>query len=499
MEKIIQGWEEETILLNDEIEKVFEKIKPDYEIYYSKENEIEERIMYFFSDVKKKIIKKLKNFEFEPKKITFSAYSDGENFLYVLKFKEFEFKKSLNTEALKLNWNFAVESYAKVVDDLLNFFSQKKEIRVNPEINPERFSTAVQFLPWEKEEFEFLVKTNKPHLIISKKNNEVEIEFLQKTIFSNYSDFFYFLKDLEIIKKIKIRYLNKEDCEEQYTIKFSANRNFCWINFKVNSDKENFHDFFNGLNNLSTVFLMDMRNGNINFSSKYGMLNIENGKLDFTIKNSLFNDVTIRNSVVIKFNPSETMLKEMIIFFESYPLYSELMYNTLFNDMKLKENFSIKEIFENNLEEKAVLFLWVYSHFFGRRYKKIIFSIEDMFIIKSLKKFLPPKEEIFLIGNIKFINSYFSEYPIIVLKTEEKNIIKFLVKSSQAIKDQGINFFRIQTENIELYYEKEGYLFDLYENAEERENIINEIKEFSKTSNKKIKIAIEGSEIIELY
>ena len=193
------------------------------------------------------------------------------------------------------------------------------------------------------------------------------------------------------------------------------------------------------------------------------------------------------------------MLKEMIIFFESYPLYSELMYNTLFNDMKLKENFSIKEIFENNLEEKAVLFLWVYSHFFGRRYKKIIFSIEDMFIIKSLKKFLPPKEEIFLIGNIKFINSYFSEYPIIVLKTEEKNIIKFLVKSSQAIKDQGINFFRIQTENIELYYEKEGYLFDLYENAEERENIINEIKEFSKTSNKKIKIAIEGFEIIELY
>ena len=58
MKKIIQGWEDETILLNDEIEKVFEKIKPDYEIYYSQENEIEERIMYFFSDVKKKIIKK---------------------------------------------------------------------------------------------------------------------------------------------------------------------------------------------------------------------------------------------------------------------------------------------------------------------------------------------------------------------------------------------------------------------------------------------------------
>ena len=108
MKKNIQGWEDETILLNDEIEKVFEKIKPDYEIYYSKENEIEERVMYFFSDVKKKIIKKLKNFEFEPKKITFSAYSDEKNFLYVLKFREFEFKKSLNTEALKLNWNFAV-------------------------------------------------------------------------------------------------------------------------------------------------------------------------------------------------------------------------------------------------------------------------------------------------------------------------------------------------------------------------------------------------------
>ena len=69
MKKIIQGWEDETILLNDEIEKVFEKIKPDYEIYYSQKNEIEERIMYFFSDVKKKIIKKLKNFEFEPKNI----------------------------------------------------------------------------------------------------------------------------------------------------------------------------------------------------------------------------------------------------------------------------------------------------------------------------------------------------------------------------------------------------------------------------------------------
>ena len=36
-------------------------------------------------------------------------------------------------------------------------------------------------------------------------------------------------------------------------------------------------------------------------------------------------------------------------------------------------------------------------------------------------------------------------------------------------------------------------------NEEKRENIIQEIKEFSKTSNKKIKIAIETSEIIELY
>ena len=122
-----------------------------------------------------------------------------------------------------------------------------------------------------------------------------------------------------------------------------------------------------------------------------------------------------------------------------------------------------------------------------------------MFIIKSLKKFLPPKEETFFIGNIKFFNSYFSEYPIIVLENEEENIIKFLINSSQVIRNQGINFFSIRTKNIELYYEKEGYLFDLYENVEKRENIIQEIKEFSKTSNKKIKIAIETSEIIELY
>ena len=357
MKEIIYGSEREPIEINEKIKESFYQEFLNSSLYNDEEL-LKMTVKSFFEEIKEKTLKKMKNIEIIPEKISFRAYSDKEDFVFVLNFKGFEFKKSLNAKLFEFGKDFLSESYAKVADDLINFFEKGNTIKTNPALSPERFINASKLLPWENEHFTTFVSTNKLHLLIKKENRNLYLDFYYEPEIVEFSDFFEFLKKLDRIEEINV---NIKEGREFYKILLNKNNP---VKFLYKTYRNDYIDFFDGLENLKNLIYRMTGFNNFEYSvENCGNFKVMNGKTDFFIKDNFFSEIIIKNSKIIKFEASEFMVQKMTeIFADDFEL-NKLMAKILINNLKIKETFSLKKLSEELKPEMLSFFLFVYTSY----------------------------------------------------------------------------------------------------------------------------------------
>lgn len=477
---------------NNELIEINEKVKEAFcknfvKGYSLNENvkveNIEREIKNFFEEIKVKILEKFKHTLISKENLFFNAYSENEDFVFVLNFKDFKLKKALNIEFFKFGRFFLIESYAKVSEDFLCFFGKNKEIKVNPMISSEKFNNATKLLPWEKENFETIVSTSKPHLNIKKKNQKVDITFFQKIELLDFLAFFNFLKEIKEIKEINISFEN----QKKLKLKLKENKN---IEFVYENRYDSFITFFEGLELFDSLIYRLTNYENFEFIVKdYGKLKIKNGKIDFFVKDNFFSEIIIENSKIIKFESSNFITKKMIeIFADDFKL-NGLMAKILIEHLKIKDKFSFKILSENLTPEMFAFFLFVYDLYCQINNKEFYLKNEDMFIINKIREFAPIKDLNFFVGNISFSGFYNKPDCIINLKENPGEPIKFLSDYIKELEKQNIKNIRIflNSKNIRVYFNGNGYVFQL-KSLSNNSKYIEEIKKLFKIKEKKLEI-----------
>lgn len=488
MKEIIYGSEREPIEINEKIKESFYKEFLDSSLYDNEDNEelFKMTVESFFEEIKKKTLKKMKNIEIIPEKISFKAYSDEEDFVFALNFKEFEFKKSLNVKLFEFGKDFLIESYAKVADDLTSFFEKGNTIKTNPALSPEKFINASKFLPWEKEHFTTSVSTNKLHLLIKKENRNLYLDFYYEPELVEFSDFFEFLKKLDRIEEINV---DIKEGREFYKILLNKNNP---VKFLYKTYRNDYIDFFDGLENLKKLIYRMSKFNNFEYAVEdCGSFKVENNKTDFFIKDNFFSEIIIKNSEIIKFEASEFMVQKMTeIFADDFKL-NILMAKILINNLKIKENFSLKKLSEELEPEMLSFFLFVYTSYRFLNGNFLSFENEDMFIINKIREYVPVIALTFPAGNIAFSGFRNKKNCLITLKEKPDEPIEFICDYVKGLKKQNIKNVWIyfhNRNNISVYLDEKGYIFYLKDEPVNNFGYIRQLERIYKGTDVKVKI-----------
>lgn len=487
MKEIIYGSEREPIEINEKIKESFYKefLNSSYDDEEDEEL-LKMTVESFFEEIKKKTLKKMKNIEIIPEKISFKAYSDEEDFVFALNFKEFEFKKSLNVKLFEFGKDFLIESYAKVADDLTSFFEKGNTIKTNSALSPEKFINASKFLPWEKEHFTTFVSTNKLHLLIKKENRNLYLDFYYEPELVEFSDFFEFLKKLDRIEEINV---DIKEGREFYKILLNKNNP---VKFLYKTYRNDYIDFFDGLENLKKLIYRMSKFNNFEYAVEdCGSFKVENNKTDFFIKDNFFSEIIIKNSEIIKFEASEFMIQKMIeIFADDFKL-NILMAKILINNLKIKENFSVKKLSKELEPEMLSFFLFVYTSFCFQNGNFLSFKNEDMFVINKIRNYAPVIALTFPAGNIAFSGFRNKKNCLITLKEKPDEPIEFICNYIKGLEKQDVKNVWIyfhNCNNIKAYLDEKGYVFYLKDEAVNNFGYIRQLERIYKGTDIKVKI-----------
>ena len=471
-----------------EIKESFYKEFLDSSLYDDEDDEklFEKTVKSFFEEIKEKTLKKMKSIEIIPEKVSFRAYSDKEDFVFVLNFKGFEFKKSLNIKLFEFGEDFLIESYAKVADDLATFFEKGNVIKTNPKFSPDRFINASKLLPWEKGHFVTEVSTNALHIVMNKKVRILYLDFYYEPELEDFSDFFEFLKKLDRIEEINV---NIKEGREFYKILLNKNNP---VKFLYKTYRNDYIDFFDGLENLKNLIYRMTRFNNFEYSvENCGNFKVMNGKTDFFIKDNFFSEIIIKNSKIIKFEASEFMVQKMTeIFADDFEL-NKLMAKILINNLKIKENFSLKKLSEELEPEMLSFFLFVHTSYRFLKGNFFSFKNEDMFIINKIREYAPVIPLIFSAGNIAFSGFRNEKKCLITLKEKFDEPIEFICNYIESLETQNVKNVWIyfhNRNNISAYLDEKGYVFYLKDEPVNNFGYIRQLKRIYKGTGIKVKI-----------
>lgn len=488
MKEIIYGSEREPIEINEKIKESFYKEFLDSSLYDDEDDEklFEKTVKSFFEEIKEKTLKKMKNIEIIPEKVSFRAYSDKEDFVFVLNFKGFEFKKSLNVKLFEFGKNFLIESYAKVADDLISFFEKGNTIKTNPALSPDRFINASKLLPWEKGHFVTTVSTNALHIFMKKEARILYLDFYYEPELQYFSNFFEFLKKLDRIDEI-----NVDIKEKRKTYKILLNKNKP-IKFLYKTYRNDYINFFDGLENLKNLIYKMTGFNNFEYAvGNCGNFKVENDKTDFFIKDKFFNEIIIKNSEIIKFEASEFMVQKMTeIFADDFEL-NKLMAKILIDNLKIRENFSLKKLSEELEPEMLSFFLFVYTSYCFLNENFLSFKNEDMFVINKIRDYAPVIALAFPAGNIAFSGFRNKKNCSITLRENPDEPIEFICNYIKGLEKQDVKNVWIYFHNhndIRAYLDKKGYIFYLKDESVNNFGYIRQLERIYKGTGIKVKI-----------
>lgn len=496
MKEIIYDSEREPIEINEKIKESFYKKFLDSSLYDDRDDEelFKMTVKSFFEEIKEKTLKKMKNIEIIPEKVSFRAYSDKEDFVFVLNFKGFEFKKSLNIKLFEFGEDFLIESYAKVADDLATFFEKGNVIKTNPKFSPDRFINASKLLPWEKGHFVTEVSTNTLHIVMNKKARILYLDFYYEPELEDFSNFFEFIKKLDRIDEINV---DIKEGREFYKILLNKNKPIKFL-YKT-TYRNDYIDFFDGLENLKNLIYKITEFNNFEYAvENCGNFKIENNKVDFFIKDKFFSEIIIKNSEIIKFEASEFMVQKMTeIFADDFEL-NKLMAKILINNLKIKENFSLKKLSEELEPEMLSFFLFVYTSYCFLNGNFLSFENEDMFIINKIREYAPVIALTFPAGNIAFSGFRNKKNCLITLKEKPDEPIEFVCNYIKGLERQNVKNVWIyfhNRNNISAYLDEKGYVFYLKDEAVNNFGYIRQLERIYKGTGTKVKIFDFNKEI----
>lgn len=312
------------------------------------------------------------------------------------------------------------------------------------------------------------------------------LDFYYEPELQYFSNFFEFLKKLDRIDEI-----NVDIKEKRKTYKILLNKNKP-IKFLYKTYRNDYINFFDGLENLKNLIYKMTGFNNFEYAvGNCGNFKVENDKTDFFIKDKFFNEIIIKNSEIIKFEASEFMVQKMTeIFADDFEL-NKLMAKILIDNLKIRENFSLKKLSEELEPEMLSFFLFVYTSYCFLNENFLSFKNEDMFVINKIRDYAPVIALAFPAGNIAFSGFRNKKNCSITLRENPDEPIEFICNYIKGLEKQDVKNVWIYFHNhndIRAYLDKKGYIFYLKDEPVNNFGYIRQLERIYKGTGIKVKI-----------
>lgn len=168
-----------------------------------------------------------------------------------------------------------------------------------------------------------------------------------------------------------------------------------------------------------------------------------------------------------------------------------LMAKILINNLKIKENFSVKKLSKELEPEMLSFFLFVYTSFCFQNGNFLSFKNEDMFVINKIRNYAPVIALTFPAGNIAFSGFRNKKNCLITLKEKPDEPIEFICNYIKGLEKQDVKNVWIyfhNCNNIKAYLDEKGYVFYLKDEAVNNFGYIRQLERIYKGTDIKVKI-----------